>query len=125
MHDLSTTLLFLLAGIGAITIIDSAGSIASRKLKFVYSSLTFISIALYLTVSILLYKNTGETYTTLFVVLLMGIYDGTVGWHLSKKLKAYYGKYTALAEKTTDQKALLTSFIFSFICGVIGVLLAG
>ncbi|HEX7904270.1 MAG TPA: hypothetical protein VF487_10350 [Chitinophagaceae bacterium] len=63
--------------------------------------------------------------TTMIIVMLIGFYDGTVGWKISQKLQANYGqKSKELVSKVTIAHSIFTGVMFSIIYGWIGIFLA-
>ncbi len=124
MQDLTTSLIFILAGFSLITIIDAGGSIISRQLNFNYGYFTILSILVYTSIAYFMFEKTNNSLATINVSLLMGFYDGSVGWIISKKLKANYGRRKELAEKMTIAHTILAAIIFSLACGCIGIYLA-
>lgn len=123
MQTQADSLLILLAGICATTIIAIIGSITSRKLRFNYSYLAILSIILYIAVTRLIYGKTEDKILTLSFIMFLGFYDGTVGWRLSKKFNAFHGRFTEFAEKTTGSQAIIASLFFSSACGLAGILI--
>lgn len=122
MQGIKIYLIYLAAGIAGITILDILGSFASRRLRFNYAYLAIVSICLYIITGSWLYRETKHKTFALLVVLLMGAYDGTIGWQISKKLKPYYGKLTERAAGMSNEKALQSSLLFSLICGLVAIL---
>lgn len=90
--------IFTIAGLLLVTIIAIAGSILSRILKFNYTVLTPISIAIYIALSYLISKETGLG-SAMISCVAVSIYDSIIGWELSKKFNANIG---ALKEETEN-----------------------
>lgn len=90
--------IFTIASLILVTIIAIAGSILSRILKFNYTALTPISIAIYIALSYLISKETGLG-SALIACASVSIYDSIIGWELSKKFKANIG---ALLKEETE-----------------------
>jgi len=74
-------------GILAVTLLDSLGAIASKQLNFNYSFLTVISFVVYVGFAFLLARQSDKK-TTIILTGLLGLFDATVGWKLSKILGA-------------------------------------
>ena len=77
----------LLIGIVAITLLDSIGSIASRKLDFDYSNLFYISYAIFAIIAFVSTRVKNLKIGILHAAIL-GLYDATVGWKISMLLDA-------------------------------------
>lgn len=123
-HQFSVALI-LLAAMGLVTLIDITGSISSRKLNFNYGHFAVLSFLVYTGTSYVLYTSTDSKPAVLILVLLLGYYDGTVGWKIAKKYKANWGKFTEMAEEMTDAQAIIAALVFSFVCAWIGIFIAG
>lgn len=78
--------LFLIGSI-AILIVDTLGSILSRQLDFMYSALTPVSLMIYGTASFLISRKKNLKKGVIAAVLL-GLFDGTIGWKISILLNA-------------------------------------
>ena len=113
-----------LAGIGAVTLIDITGSITSRKYNFNYGYFTIFSLVIYIGIAAQVYLKTANSFTTVGLILPIGIYDGTIGWWISKKLKANYGNFAEEANNITIGQALLTILLYSMTCAGIGIFIA-
>jgi len=74
-------------GILAVTLLDSLGAIASKQLNFNYSFLSVISFVVYVGFAFLLARQSDKK-TTIILTGLLGLFDATVGWKLSKILGA-------------------------------------
>ena len=124
MEHLGISLIFILAGIAIVTIVDAIGSILSRKMNFNYGYFTIVSIVAYTYIAYLVSVEINSWLMTMFIVLIIGFYDGTVGWIISQKLGANYGKAKEFAEKMTFAHTILAGLIFSILCGLLGIYLA-
>lgn len=125
MQSSGYTLIVFIAAISIATVVTIGGSLLSRKYNFSYSYFTLLSIILYVTTAYLLYNKSGDKLQTITVLLLLGFYDGTAGWQISKKLNAWHGKYHDLAQEITPHQAILASLIFAFAMAWIGIFVAG
>ena len=110
----TNALLILFCGLLFITIIDTAGAIASRKLNFKYARLSVLSFAVYIGVGYLVSKQYGFD-TALFINALLGTYDATIGLRLSYILKANNGVDPDQRLKPLSIKAVV------FMIGVAGI----
>lgn len=121
---LGDTILTILLGMVFVTIIDTVGSITSRKYKFRYEYFIVFSLVAYTWVSYAVAQN-NSNMAAFSAVLLVGSYDAIVGWEIAWKLKANYTQPKELLDKATPLVRLLSMAVFSLLCGAIGVGLAG
>lgn len=124
MEHLGTSLIFILAGIIIVTILDVIGSILSRRLNFSYGYFTILSVIVYTYIAYLMSEEENSWLATMLVVLIIGFYDGTGGWIISQTLRANYGKAKEFAEKMTLKHTIPVAMIFAMVCGWIGIYLA-
>lgn len=105
MTELLNGLPFLLFGLIGVTLIDSVGAIASRKLQFNYGYLTPISLAVY---GLLGYLTAGVAGSTVVILysLLVGFYDATVGMYLSRRCNANLGELKEYSDNLTHRDTL-------------------
>lgn len=80
----------VLLGVVAIAILDSIGSILSRKLNFNYMLLTFVSIAIYSSTSICV-ASIGNTHNGILAGSFLGLFDATIGILIARKFKPNIG----------------------------------
>ena len=123
MQHLSYLLMMVLIGIAAVTFVDTVGSIVSRRLKFKYGYFSILSFIVYVTIAYLVAEKTNRALSTLLVTMMIGFYDGTVGWMIAEKLKANYEITKEMAEKITMAHAVFVANLFSILCGTIGYFL--
>lgn len=90
MAQLLQTIPFIFMGLFIVTLIDSVGSIASRKFNFNYGYLSPLSFATYTLIGYLVSGRTN-LICAFIAVIVVGIYDATVGWDISLKLNANLG----------------------------------
>lgn len=83
-----------LAGVLAVTLLDSLGAIASRQLNFNYSILSFVSLIVYVGFAFFLAKH-ADKKTTILLTCLLELFDVTIGWKLSEILGANTGENNA------------------------------
>lgn len=114
------TLLYLLAGVVLVTILSTAGAIASRKFNFKYTYLTIVSIILYLSVGYLTGKN-DDLQTAILSCALLGVYDATVSYWLCIKLKAIG---TEKLPPSINLPTIVTMIFFGAIVGMLGAALS-
>ncbi len=85
---LNTPQLYLFfAGIISVTLIDSIGALASRRLNFNYAWLIILSLLTYLLLGYFGSKHINPS-TAITVSIFVGIYDATVGLWFSIKFNA-------------------------------------
>lgn len=95
-------LIVMFVGILLVTLVDSVGSVTSRRFNFNYGWFTILSILIYTLIPYYLAKKT--TFETVFIAnCLIGIYDATIGQKISIILKANIG-----TPKDGDPKITLT-----------------
>jgi len=115
--------LYIITGIILITLLNTTGAIASRKLKFNYGLLSPISFAIYTFVGYLISKD-KPIDVALTCNILIGLFDAVAGWNLLMKLKANTGRNEEqLIEMTEGQRIILMSVIAGFF-GIIGYMIA-
>jgi ABC-type polysaccharide transport system permease subunit len=108
----------LLSGLLVITLIDSIGALASRKLHFNYAWLSVSSFLVYTFIGYFVSNNSG-LLMALLVNNAIGLYDATVGLRLSMALKANYilreedKKY--LSTETTEATMFIIVTALAFI----------
>jgi len=124
MSHLYTSLIFILAGFVVVSVLDVIGSILSRRLNFSYGYFTILSVVVYTYIAFSMSEKTNSWLATMIVTLLIGFYDGTVGWIISQTLKANYGKAKEFAQKMTFSHTITAAIIFSMVCGWLGIYLA-
>jgi len=83
-------LTYLVIGIMGITILDSVGSILSRKLNFNYMLLTIVTIAIYSITSISI-ASIGNTKDGIIAGCVLGLFDATVGALIARKFEPNIG----------------------------------
>ncbi len=125
MEHIDTSLILILAGIAVVTILDITGSILSRRLNFSYGHFTILSVTVYTYIAYFMTEKTNSWLATMIVVLVIGFYEGTVGWIISQTLRANYGRAKEIAEKMTFAHTIPVAMIFAMVCGWIGIYLAG
>ena len=102
-----------------ITIIDTIGAIASRKLKFKYEYLTPLSLLTYIITGFLL--GTAVDILTLSIISgLVGLYDGTLGFWFSIKLNAYSNISIEQRKKLLGVRMALIMVIVAFLFALAG-----
>lgn len=85
--------------------------------------LTFLSIGAYIFIG---YKGSvvKGLACALIITLVMGIFDASIGWEISKKLKANFGKHREKSLQLTLEQRLMSTFIFLIFFGFTGHLIA-
>lgn len=115
----SNLALYIFFGLFSITIVATAGAIASRKFKFKYVYLSVLSVVIYLLVGYLVDRQFG-LWIAISVNGLLGLYDGTVGLKLCMLLKANVGNI----KEEDDKKFYVSSAITMVIMAVLLTVLA-
>ena len=115
--------LYLLAGILLITLLNTTGAVASRKLKFNYGLLSPLSFAIYTFIGFLISRDKPMDVALLCNVLI-GLFEATAGWYLLMKLNANTGgTEEQLVAMTEGQRTLLMTVIAG-VFGMIGYMIA-
>ena len=109
---------YIIIGLIAISLIDTAGSVASGKLNFNYMYLSVLSTATYVSIAYFASKDYNLT-TVLLLTSILGLYDGTVGLWFSKVLKANTGK-TPQGSNEIGIRSAITMIMMSLIFGLAG-----
>jgi len=111
--------LYLASGLICITLIDTIGAIASRKMNFKYINLSILSFLVYTTIGYLISKEYGLT-VALFINGIVGLYDGTIGLYLSLILKANNGINDEQIQKMLGLSSAIMMIITSIPFTLIG-----
>ncbi|MGH1338613.1 MAG: hypothetical protein ACRBFS_21045 [Aureispira sp.] len=109
----------LLGGLLAVLVVDSLGSIASRQFQFNYGLLSPLSMLIFGVVAA--YAASISTfYTALSISALVGLFDATVGWKISKVLEANLGVLATEEEDYLEWSTVVLTVIFALLCGGLG-----
>jgi len=100
-------LIYFLIGLSSISVIDTAGAIASRKFKFKYSYLSILSCTVYVGIGYLVSEEYG-LLTAIIINFILAFYDSTIGLKFSQIFKAN------IEEKMEPQSNLKMIIIMSF-----------
>lgn len=122
-YTYSGLLLLLVIGLASITLIDTVGAIASRKLNFKYIYLSALSFSVYIIIGYLISKQYGLT-AALFINGILELYDGTIGLYLSLILKANNGMDDEQIQKMLGINSAIVMIIMSIPFTLIGYGLA-
>ena len=118
MNELLASLPFLFAALLAVTLIDTVGAIASRRLNFNYGYFTVLSLVAYTGIG---YGIAGVAGINMMLIasLVVGLYHSMVGWKLSKVFEANVGVPKEFEDKLTYSHAmallLLIAPLFAYI----------
>lgn len=105
-------------GILAVTILDSVGSIASRKLNFNYSALSGFSFLIY---AIIGYYSASkiDMISGLTITGLVALFDAVIGWKICVALEANWGNLEELLGDDLNQKELdIPNVLFMVVLGI-------
>ena len=119
MSSVYLTLPYIFGGIIVVTIIDTLGSIASRRLNFNYGYLAPISLMLYLFIGNQVSGLAGLKMA-LIASMIVGFYDATMGWKFAKLLKANTGISEEDEKKITVSMNLTAMLFISLAFAFIG-----
>ena len=114
---------YLISGLVIITVVDTLGSIASRRLNFKYIYLIPLSLVIYIGLGYWVCRDYG-LYTGCLVNGLLGLFDGTVGAWLSIALKANTGLSEEKKTQLSKGKAAGFMMIFAVIMALLGYLIS-
>ncbi len=112
-------LLILGSGLLGITLIDTLGAIASRRLSFKYVYLSILSFLVYTTTGFF----TGKIFDlsmAISVNAVLGLFDGTVGLWLSIILRANTGLSTEESYKMIGPKTAISMILMGILFALIG-----
>lgn len=117
MPEMMNALPLIAFAILAVTFIDTIGAFASRRLQFNYTYLSVLSLAVY---ALLGYFGAGVTSNKMVLLasVIVGAYDATVGFKLSKICKANFGIFET--EKVTYGYVLVAMIIIAPLFSGIG-----
>ena len=104
-------------GILELTILDSIGSILSRKLNFNYALLIVVSISIYSLTSINV-AIIGNNTNGIIAGCILGLFDATIGVLIAKKFKANTGDLKDFEWEVKPN----TVFGLSIFAGVISII---
>src|SRR3954447_16931510 len=115
--------LYTATGILLITLLNTTGAIASRKLRFNYGFLSPISFCIYTFVGYMISKDKPMD-VALACNVLIGLFEAVAGYNLMMRLKANIGgTEEQLVVLTEGQRMALTTVIAGTF-GVIGYMFA-
>jgi hypothetical protein len=120
---LNTLVIYTICGLLAITILDTLGAVASRKLNMKYGYLAALSLSIYTALGYFITEeyNVGASIMS---TCLVGMYDATIGWHFCIILNANFGITEEEFEQITMPRRIITILIMSSAFGYIGSLMA-
>ncbi len=113
----------ILLGLLGITIIDTVGAVASRKLNFRYMWLSVLSFAVYIFIGYTV-SSQGGLLLAVIVNFLLGFYDATVGNQLAIALKANYMLKEEEKKYLSNHYSILSMMLFAPLMAFIGYLIA-
>lgn len=119
MNETMNSVLLFAIPLLAVTLIDTIGAVASRRLQFNYTYLSILTLAVY---AMLGYYGAG-TATNKMVLLasvIVGAYDATVGFKLSKICNANFGRFEKDTKKVGYGYVLVTMIIIAPLFSGIG-----
>ena len=116
-------LLYIVAGILLITLLNTTGAVASRKLKFNYGLLSPISFAIYTLIGFLISKDKPMDVALLCNVLI-GLFEATAGYYLLMRLKANTGKTEEQLVVMTEGQRTILMTVIAGVFGMIGYMIA-
>lgn len=120
----NTQIVILTTGLAAVTLIDTAGAVLSRVLQFRYTYLSALSFLVYIGIGFwgTKFLNPNSAITTAIVV---GVYDATVGFRMSIRLKANIGITQEEVKKVSGIYSIVVMVILAVFFSTIGYALSG
>ena len=118
MHYLEL-LVILGLGLLGITLIDTVGAIASRRLNFKYTHLIILSFLVYTTTGFFAGKK-YDISTAISANAVLGLFDGTVGLWFSIILRANTGLSIGESYKMLGPKMAFLMIIVGVLFALIG-----
>ncbi len=119
---MSVNLLVLACGILAIALLDGLGAILSRRYKFDYTYLAFLSVLIYFLTGFFGARLGSSSYALLCCGLL-GFFDATIGWDIAIRLSAYSKRKLVPDNPTYKNAVIIFVVIQALIIGGAGCLL--
>lgn len=110
---------YLIIGIFSITLVDTLGAVASRKMNFKYIYLSIFSFAIYILVAFFVSKEYILT-NVLLTNAILGLYDCTIGLWLSIVLRANNGLTAEQIKELFTLKSSIAMIVISVIFGLMG-----
>jgi hypothetical protein len=122
MDEMIRSLPLLLIALLAVTLVATVGAIASRRLQFNYGYLTVVSLAVY---ALLGYHAAAIAGIKMVLLagFIVGTYDATGGFKLSKVCKAHLRIYGEEGKKITYEQALITMAVIAPLFSFVGYIL--
>ena len=110
---------YLIIGIFSITLVDTLGAVASRKMNFKYIYLSIFSFAIYILFAFFFSKEYILT-NVLLTNAILGLYDCTIGLWLSIVLRANNGLTAEQIKELFTLKSSIAMIVISVIFGLMG-----
>ena len=123
MTNLIHLIPYFIASILLVTLADTLGAIVSRKFNINYGYLSLFSFAIYLSIGYFVSKESG-LYAALLVGIIVGFYDATAGWKISRVLQAHTGLTEEEAGRITYSTNLKIMLVVAPLFIFIGYLIA-
>jgi hypothetical protein len=112
----------MLVGLIAVTLIDTAGAYASKVMNFNYGYLAILSFVVYASIGSFVSKYYSFN-TAMAINLVIGFYDATIGWNLSRRLGANTGLSEDQLKKMTVSGNLTVMLPITLLFTYVGHLL--
>lgn len=113
---------YFITGLICITLVDTLGAVASRKLNFKYTYLGILSFAIYIGTGYLLAGKHFELIIILAISAILGLYDSTIGLKLSIRLKANSENIDTIE---SNPKMVISMITMAILQGFIGYYIHG
>lgn len=117
--DFLSVLYYTAIAVGLITLIATAGAVASRKYNFKYTLFTIPSLVVYVVNSCIVAMHSNLVITIVSAILL-GFYDSTIGLKLSVSYKANANFTDEQIVSGIDGKTVISMLIISVVFALVG-----
>ena len=122
--EINKLVLYTVLGLLTITLIDTIGSIVSRRLNFKFVYLAPLSLITFATVGYFVSKDYNLS-TAITCTSLLGFYDATAGWQFSLFLKANSGLSEEQIKQSSTVSRVVGMIIIAVVLGYLGYIIAG
>jgi len=119
---MSINLIILACGILAIAILDTLGSLVSRKYKMEYAYLAFISVIIYFLTGFF-GARLGNLPYAMVCCGLVGFFDATIGWDIAIRLSAHSKRKLTPANNAQKNAVVIFVTVQALVIGGAGCLL--
>lgn len=119
---MSVNLMVLGCGILAVALLDSLGALLSRKYRFDYTHLAFLSVLIYFLTGFFGARLGSLPYAVCCCALL-GFFDATIGWDIAIRLSAHTKRQLVPDNAAHKNSVIIFVIIQALVIGGAGCLL--